>query len=199
MFSAALSLIIRHDFRWGRLPRNGNDFHYQQHCRRQHVYHRSGCGSALGSNQYRGHNLIGKNDGAESAFVFGSPNTSSDIVGNSSSPILSLLGPLADNSGPTYTHLPLPGSPAINAGSNDALPQDTLDTDGNGNTGEPLPLDQRGQTRIANTTVDIGAVEVTYAITSTAGAGQSAVINTSFATPLRATVTESGRPPPGHR
>jgi hypothetical protein len=140
-----------------------------------------------------GHNLIGKNDGAESAFVFGSPNTSADLVGNSSSPLLSLLGPLADNGGPTYTHLPLPGSPAIDAGGNGTLPQDTLDTDGNGNSGEPLPLDQRGQSRIAHTTVDIGAVEVSYAITSTSGAGQSAVINTSFATPLRATVTESGR------
>ena len=29
-----------------------------------------------------------------------------------------LLGPLQDNGGPTWTHAPLPGSPAIDAGKN---------------------------------------------------------------------------------
>jgi hypothetical protein len=53
-----------------------------------------------------------------------------------------LLGPLADNGGPTATHLPQPGSPAINAG---------------GSTG--LTVDQRGFTRVLGGTVDIGAVE----------------------------------------
>jgi hypothetical protein len=35
-----------------------------------------------------------------------------------------LLGPLADNGGPTRTHLPIPGSPAIDTGTPDCLPTD---------------------------------------------------------------------------
>ena len=61
---------------------------------------------------------------------------------------LPLLGPLADNFGPTQTHILMAGSPAINAGSN-AL----ADAAG-------LATDQRGEARIEFGTVDIGAVEV---------------------------------------
>lgn len=71
-----------------------------------------------------------------------------------------LLGPLADNGGPTLTHLPQEGSPAINAGVEGALSADTTDLDSDGNTSEPLPRDQRGLERIIGTDVDIGAVEV---------------------------------------
>jgi CSLREA domain-containing protein len=35
-----------------------------------------------------------------------------------------VLGPLADNGGPTRTHLPFPGSPAIDTGTPDCLPSD---------------------------------------------------------------------------
>ena len=65
----------------------------------------------------------------------------------------SLLGPLADNGGPTLTHALLFGSPAINAGDN------ALALDGNGN---PLATDQRGEARILFDTVDIGAVETRF-------------------------------------
>ena len=63
------------------------------------------------------------------------------------------LGPLADNGGPTQTIALLPGSPAIDAGSN-ALAVDPT-------TGQPLTTDQRGPgfLRIVNGTVDIGAFE----------------------------------------
>ena len=61
-----------------------------------------------------------------------------------------LLGPLADNGGPTLTHALLPSSPAIDAGSN-ALAVDEI--------GNPLVTDQRGEDRIGSDTVDIGAVE----------------------------------------
>jgi hypothetical protein len=63
-----------------------------------------------------------------------------------------MLGPLADNGGPTLTHALLPGSPAINAGSN------AWAVDGQGN---PLTTDQRGVGfgRIAGGTVDVGAFE----------------------------------------
>ena len=61
---------------------------------------------------------------------------------------------LQDNGGPTQTIALLPGSPAIDAGSN-ALAVDPT-------TGQPLVYDQRGPgfPRIVNGTVDIGAFEV---------------------------------------
>ena len=60
-----------------------------------------------------------------------------------------MLGPLADNDGPTMTHALVEESPAIDAGSNDSLPVST-------------EFDQRGSgfDRIVNDTVDIGAYEV---------------------------------------
>ena len=58
-----------------------------------------------------------------------------------------LLGALADNGGPTPTHLPHGDSPAINAGGNDGCPAD----------------DQRGVTRPQAPVCDIGAVELPFA------------------------------------
>ena len=60
------------------------------------------------------------------------------------------LAPLSNYGGPTQTMPPLPGSPAIDAGSN-ALAL--------GPDGEPLVIDQRGFPRVVNGAVDIGAVE----------------------------------------
>ena len=62
-----------------------------------------------------------------------------------------LLGPLANNGGPTLTHALLPGSPAIDAGNN-ALAVDP--------EGVILPADQRGEIRIQFGAVDIGAFEL---------------------------------------
>jgi hypothetical protein len=62
-----------------------------------------------------------------------------------------MLGPLANNGGPTKTIALLPGSPAINAGSN-AFAVD--------HNGAALGPDQRGVTRISGGTVDIGAYEL---------------------------------------
>jgi hypothetical protein len=104
-----------------------------------------------------------------------------------------LLGPLANNGGSTQTHLLLPGSPAIDAGGNANLPADTFDLNGNSNTTETLPVDQRGVgfNRTVNTNVDMGAIEANYSITATAGNNQSATINTAFGNALQATVKES--------
>jgi len=55
-----------------------------------------------------------------------------------------LLGPLADNGGPTLTHALLSGSPAINAGDNLY----------------GFATDQRGAMRVAGPHADIGAFEV---------------------------------------
>jgi hypothetical protein len=59
------------------------------------------------------------------------------------------LGPLADYGGPTLTMLPLPGSPAIDAG-NDSVTSF-------------LATDQRGYPRLSGAHVDIGAVEAQWA------------------------------------
>jgi CSLREA domain-containing protein len=63
-----------------------------------------------------------------------------------------MLGPLDDNGGPTQTMALLPGSPAINAGSNALIAIDPA-------TGQPYTTDQRGFDRVAFGVVDIGAYE----------------------------------------
>ncbi|MBN2293889.1 MAG: cadherin-like domain-containing protein, partial [Pirellulales bacterium] len=73
-----------------------------------------------------------------------------NIVGTDANPIDPMLGPLQDNGGPTHTHVPLPGSPLIDAGS------DLLAVDSRGNT---LLEDQRNFFSRMFGTVDIGAVE----------------------------------------
>jgi hypothetical protein len=82
-----------------------------------------------------GTNMTGLNDGVNG-----------NLVGSADNPIDPLLGPLADNGGPTLTHALLPGSPAIDAGNN------AYATD----------WDQRGPgyPRIVNGVIDIGAFEV---------------------------------------
>ncbi len=61
-----------------------------------------------------------------------------------------LLGPLQNNGGPTYTHLPAAVSPAIDAGSATVCP----------------PLDQRGVARPLGAACDIGSVEAAGSLTS---------------------------------
>ena len=90
-----------------------------------------------------GHNLFGEN---------GSPGLANANPINSDlilpGPASTAIGPLADNGGPTQTHLPVAGSPAIDAGDNLLV-------------SEALITDQRGYgPRIVNSIVDIGAVEV---------------------------------------
>jgi hypothetical protein len=96
--------------------------------------------------------LIGVDAGA---LIDNLGNTSQ--IGTLATPIDPLIGQLADNGGPTFTHMLLPGSPAIDAG------------DKNANPGFNVPqFDQRGATflRIRNgdteagSFIDIGALEV---------------------------------------
>jgi hypothetical protein len=100
-----------------------------------------------------GHNLIGNGDHSSGfgwglGFEFRGFPTSGDQVGTLSSPIDPLLGPLQDNGGPTQTMALLPGSPAIDRGSNALVPAD-------------LTTDQRGPgfDRVSGDSVDIGAFE----------------------------------------
>ncbi len=108
-----------------------------------------------------GGNLIGILDGSTGF-------TTSTLVGTGASPINPLLGPLADNGGPTDTLALLAGSPALNAGIPANIPADTFDLDGNSNTTEPIPFDQRGPGFLrAIGTVDIGAYELQKAVSIT--------------------------------
>jgi hypothetical protein len=73
------------------------------------------------------------------------------------------LGSLADNGGPTLTHLPQDGSPAIDAGNTNFLNESALGIDftGDSDVNDTLTRDQRGYApRIVGNSVDIGAVEV---------------------------------------
>ena len=58
-----------------------------------------------------GFNLIG--DGQFRSIDFFTDAAGGDIVGTTAAPVDALLGPLADNGGPTFTHALLVGSPAI--------------------------------------------------------------------------------------
>lgn len=82
-------------------------------------------------------NLIGV---AGAGFVDG---VDGNRVGSAVAPLDALLGPLADNGGPTQTHLPLAGSPVIDVSASSCG-----------------AIDQRGVTRPQGTACDIGAVEL---------------------------------------
>lgn len=101
---------------------------------------------------------------------------SNDITGVTAS-----LLPLGNRGGSSPTMLPAPDSPAIDAGD----PAITTGTD------------QRGLPRVSGTHVDMGAVETNYSLSATSGDAQSTAINTSFAQPLEATLTESSSPVSG--
>ncbi|MEM0896446.1 MAG: choice-of-anchor Q domain-containing protein, partial [Verrucomicrobiota bacterium] len=108
-----------------------------------------------------GSNFIGDPGGATG---FGSDLT----FGTTSTTIADLLDvTLADNGGPTLTHALISGSPAIDTGNNADIPADTLDIDGDMDTTEAAPFDQRGNgfPRLldgdsnGSSLVDIGAIE----------------------------------------
>lgn len=119
-----------------------------------------------------GHNLIGKSNNAAGI----ANGVNGNLVGTSVSPINPQLGALANNGGPTQTMLPAPTSPAHNAGSTDGA----------------TATDQRGFPRIVNGGIDIGAVEFQgMALTATGGTPQSTIVNSNFAAPLQASITEA--------
>ena len=67
--------------------------------------------------------MIGSNSGTALAeSPIGSPDANGNLIGGPVHGVIDpLLGPLADNGGPTLTHALLPGSPAINAGDLNAV------------------------------------------------------------------------------
>jgi hypothetical protein len=105
----------------------------------------------FGSFRGNGNNLIGNTAGAG-----GTIGTGSDIINGNP-----LIGPLQNNGSGVLTHALLPGSGAIDKGSNSYLLKDTFDLDGDGDVSEPIPFDGKAGSRIVNGTVDIGAIEFT--------------------------------------
>jgi hypothetical protein len=92
-----------------------------------------------------GHNILGDASDLFGSACFAALTAPGDMVNTDP-----LLGPLANNGGPTPTHLPLTGSPAI-----DAVPLGAC-TDVSGN---PVATDQRGIARPQGAACDIGSVE----------------------------------------
>lgn len=78
------------------------------------------------------------------------------MAGTPEAPLDPLLGPLADNGGPTWTHALLPGSPAIGTGRGEVC-ADAATVAGR---------DQRGETRPAGPYCDIGAYDTALPATS---------------------------------
>jgi hypothetical protein len=56
------------------------------------------------------------------------------------------------------------GSPCLDAGNAAALPPDTHDLDGDGDTDEPLPVDLDGNPRVSDGGLDMGAYEGVFAL-----------------------------------
>jgi hypothetical protein len=122
------------------------------------------------------------------AILKGSHNLIDDGSGGLADTITAnpLLGSLENNGGSTETLALLPGSPAIDAGSN------ALALDPSTNPAITLTTDQRGVARAVNGTVDIGAFESrNFTIAITSGNGQSTTVNTRFLNPLVASVTSA--------
>ncbi len=82
------------------------------------------------------HSLIGEYGGTSLLETpAGSPDANGNLVGGPVGGVIDpLLGALADNGGPTWTHALLPGSPAIDAGDPTAV----------GGSDDVPPFDQRG-------------------------------------------------------
>lgn len=97
-----------------------------------------------GANSYSAaaNSIIAGNEGSDLTNTGSTPfnNQGGNLIGGDP-----MLGPLADNGGPTQTMLPLAGSPAIDAGAAMLISSSS---------------DQRGHARIVGAGVDIGAVEV---------------------------------------
>jgi hypothetical protein len=96
-----------------------------------------------------GNNLIGTGAAFNAGFPLIIDNSftngvNGSIVGTLANPIDPLLGPLANNGGPTQTHALLPGSPAIDAANPNSFPS----------------TDQRGVPRPQGAGPDIGAYEL---------------------------------------
>lgn len=122
-----------------------------------------------------GYNLFGNATGC--SFGLGYGGGLYEMIGTSANPVNPLLGPLANNGGPTLTHALLSGSPAIDAGE----PIGPGNPTGCTSWPDPLLTDQRGADRVVDggsgsARCDIGAYEFGAAIII-AAAGPDQTVN----------------------
>ncbi len=107
-----------------------------------------------------------------------------NLISTSAAPITAaqlMLGPLALN-GPNQTLqtlLPLPGSPAIEAGNPALLPSS-------------MKTDERGRPRTVNSTLDLGAVETDYTAVQFVQQPTNTLINATITPAVTLSVMESG-------
>lgn len=92
-----------------------------------------------------------------------------------------ILGPLANNGGPTLTHALLSGSPAFDKGKRDAIPTLALATD---QRGQPRPFDFPSITNApGGDGSDIGAFEANPPPLSIVASGKNLVLSWLFEGP----------------
>jgi hypothetical protein len=115
--------------------------------------------------------------------VVGSYSGGNDLVNQSAAAVGLDPNGLRDNGGPTATFALVPGGPAIDAGSNALIPGG-------------ITTDQRGQLRISNGAVDIGAFEDQVTVTAPARP-ESAIENFSSSFALGSFFDTSVLPPAG--
>lgn len=90
------------------------------------------------------YSLIGDGSlGPAGSLPTGNPDPNGNLIGDAANPVDAMLGALADNGGNTLTHLPMPGSPVIDAGDPAAMGG----------------MDQTGGPRVIDGRIDMGSVE----------------------------------------
>jgi len=131
----------------------------------------------FGAVQSKGYNLIGQTNGS-TGWV------STDLTGTAAHPLNALLAPLGSFGGPTQTQVPLPGSPAIGAGSVALIPAG-------------VTTDQRGFARVVNGKVEIGSVELqaVSVVTVTPPVNQSVLAGVPTSIALGSFTDPSGKGP----
>ena len=116
----------------------------------------AGSPDAFGLVSSQGNNIIGNVTG------------SSGWIGSDLQNVNPMLGGLGANGGLGFTHLPLAGSPALDAGQNCVVDLSCSAS----NPPIAVTTDQRGVTRPQNAIVDIGSVEVAFNITNVTVSGK---------------------------
>lgn len=105
----------------------------------------AGFASVVGTFTSLGNNLVASAPASSSGFTDG---VLGDRVGTVAQPLDPMLASAADNGGPTWTRLPMQGSPLVDAGHSTDFP----------------PFDQNGFPRVAGG-VDVGAAELPIGLT----------------------------------
>lgn len=133
----------------------------------------------VGSFTSNGYNFVGNGTGSNLGIAAGAPNGDNDYIGTAGAPLDPLLEALADNGGPTQTHMAQSGSSVFNNGSNSLA----------------LTYDQRGSgfSRAMGGKTDIGAIEsFLYAPTLTNATTDEDTLTASGALTVTANAADGG-------